>query len=502
VRPLDVAPEHLAGKALSGAGWTAIGIVGQRGLSLLSTIVLARLLPPSAYGLLGMALVFLAVAVTFRDLGTSAALIQRREFSNEIASTLFWMNVLLGLTGALLLLSLAPVAAAMYREPGVTSVLAVLAMFFLLTNLGAVHEAILRRAMAFGQLALIQLTSAMGSTICGIGLAFGGAGVWSLVGALLAESALSTMMLWMVASWLPAWRLRLADLRQISTYSINLVMSRFLLYVIRNADKALVGRYLGATVLGFYSLAHGLMMYPLHNVAWALVHVLFPAFSRLQDDDARFGRAYLRTVAVIATLSFPLVLGMLATADLLVLVCFGDAWLPMVPILRILAPAGMVQSASTTAGIVFTAKGRTDWLFRLVVAETVLAVTAYMVGMRWGILGLAFSYSLAHFLWSFPLLTCAARLSGLPLYEVYRTLWPPLRDSLLMCAGVVVVRRGLESAGVSAPSLVLGAMVSAGIVLYLALLLRARPPFLRDLAAATALGRFAWARRLAAWSLG
>jgi PST family polysaccharide transporter len=443
-----------------------------------------------------MALVFLAVANTFRDLGTSSALVRRKEFSNEIASTVFWINALLGLAGCLFLIALAPLAAVMYREPRVTSVLAVVAISFVLANLNAVPEATLVRAMAFRQLTLIQLTAAIASTVCGVGLALGGAGVWSLVGALLVEHATSTLMLWMVASWRPAWHLRLADLRQVSSYSMNLVGSRVLLYVIRYVDKALVGRYLGAAALGYYSLAHGLMMYPLYNIAWALVQVLFPAFSRMQDDGARFGRAYLRTVAVISTLSFPLMLGMLITSDLLVLVCFGDQWTPMAPILAILAPAGMVQSASTTANIVFMAKGRTDWMLRLVVVEAVLAVTAYAVGLHWGMLGLAAAYSLSHFLWSFPLLMFAARLSGLAVSEVFRALWPALRDSLLMGAMVVVVRLGLESAGVSTPGLLLGAMVSIGVVLYLALVLRARPPFLRDLVETTALGQFAWARWL------
>jgi PST family polysaccharide transporter len=499
-RPRDVPPEHLAGKAVSGTGWTALSIVGQRGLSLLSTMVLARLLAPSAYGLLGMAVVFLAVANTFRDLGTSSALVQRKESSNDITSTLFWINALLGLTGFLVLVALAPVAALMYREPRVTPVLAVLAMSFLISHLSAVHHATLMRAMAFRRLTLIQLTAAIAATLCGIGLALGGAGVWSLVWALLVESTTGTLLLWMMVSWRPAWHLRLADLRQVSSFSLNLVGSRLLLYVIRNVDKALVGRYLGAVTLGYYSLAHGLMMYPLHNISWALVQVLLPAFSRIQDDGERFGRAYLRTIAVISTLSFPLMLGMLITSDLLVLVCFGAQWEPMAPILVILAPAGMVQSASTTTSVVFTAKGRTDWMFRLVLAETVLAVTAYAVGMHWGIVGLATSYSLAHLVWSFPLFMFGARLSGLAVSEVYRALWPALRDSLLMGAVVEAVRLGLEWAGVSTPWLLLGAMVSVGILLYLALLLRARPPFLQDLVETTPLGQFAWARRLGALS--
>ena len=486
--------DELAGKTLSGAGWTALSVAGQRGLSLLSTMVLARLLAPSAYGLLGMAMVFVAVANTLRDLGTSSALVQRRQFSAEVASTVFWINVTVGLAGALLLGALAPLVAAMYREPRVVPVLAVLSLSLFFGNLGAVHHATLLRAMAFRRIALIQVTAALASTCCAIALALGGAGVFSLVGAVIVDSVASAAMFWMMAPWRPVWRLRRADLRQVSSYGTHLIGARLLLYVSRHADKALVGRYLGAIPLGYYALAHGLMMYPLHNGAWALAQVLFPAFSRIQDDGERFGQAYLRTVAVIATLCFPLMLGMLVTADLLVRVCFGDAWLPMVPILRILAPAGMIQSASTTAGIVFTSKGRTDWLFRLVVAETTLALTAYVVGLPWGLLGVATASALTHFLWSFPLFTFAARLSGVPVSAVYRALWPPLRDAALMAAAVVAVRAALVDAGVATPWVLLGAMVGVGVVLYAALVLRGLPP--------TALGRLAWARRLAALSRG
>lgn len=495
-------PEDLAAKTVSGASWTTLGILGQRGLSLLSTLVLARLLLPSAYGLFGMAMVLVAVANSFRDLGTSSALIQRKEFSRDLASSLFWINGLFGLTGALLLSAIAPLAAGLYREPSVTAVLAALSISFFVANLSVVHQATMTRAMAFRQISLIQLIASFVSALVGIGLALSGAGVWSLVVALISESTVATVMFWMVASWRPTWHVVISDLRQVTSYSMNLTGSTILLSLIRNVDKALIGRYLGTIALGYYSLAYGLMMYPLYNIVWALTRVLFPAFSRIQDDNQRFGQAYLRTVAVLSTLCFPLTLGMLVTSDLLVLTCFGAAWLPMVPVLMVLAPLGMLQSASTTTGMVFASKGRTDWLFRLVLAEAALSFIGYAVGLRWGITGVAASYGIVHSLWSFPLFISAARMINLPVREVYQALWPALRDSLLMCAAVLLVRLALVSAGVSAPWLLLGGMACVGVAVYVALLLRARPPFLRDVLEILPLGQFAWFRRFAALSQG
>jgi PST family polysaccharide transporter len=494
------ATDRLAERTASAATWTALGIVGQRVLSLGSTMVLARLLLPGAYGLLGMAMVLVAAANSFRDLGTSSALVQRKDVSDGLPTSLFWINVLFGLTGAAALAGIAPVAAWLYREPAVAPVLAVLSISFFVSNLSAVHHAILARMLAFRRISLIQLTAGAASTCVGIGLALGGAGVWSLVGGLIAESASATVMFWVAAPWRPTWRLDLADLRQVSSYSLNLVGSRILLYLTRSVDKALVGRYLGAGALGYYSLAHGLMMYPLYNVSWALAQVLFSAFSRIQDDDERLGRAYLRTVAAIATLSFPLMLGMVVTADVLVLACFGAEWLPMVPILMILAPAGMVQSASTTTGLVFTAKGQTIRLLRLVVAEATFSFTAYTVSLRWGIEGIAAAYTIVHLAWSFPLFMSAAGTMRLPVGQVYRALWPPLRDSLLMCAAVLLVRRALLAADVSAPWLVLGAAAGVGAGLYAALVLRSRPAFLREVLEVVPPGQWAWVRKVAALS--
>jgi len=498
------APEHthLAGRTASAGTWTAVGIAGQRGLSLLSTIVLARLLLPGAYGLFGMAMVFMAAANSLRDLGTGSALIQRKEFSPDLASTIFWVNGLFGLCGAAILSALAPLAARLYRDPAVIPVLVVLSVSFFLGNLSAVHQAVLMRGLAFRQIALIQLGASLVSTVLAICLAFGGAGVWSLVISLVLESAIMTALFWMITPWRPTRHFDYAELRGVTSYSINLVGSRALTYVISNLDKALIGRYLGAVALGYYSLAHGLMMYPVYNIAWTVNRVVFPAFSQIQDDDERFRRAYLRILAATAALGFPLMLGMLVTADVLVLACFGAAWLPMVPVLMILAPAGLVQSASTTTTIVFTAKGRTSLLFRLVLAEAGLSVLGYVVGLRWGVIGVATGCAVVHVLWGFPRFVYASRLIGLPVAEVFRAMWPPLRDAAVMCAAVLVARVALASIGVAAPWLRLGVMTIAGVAVYTLLVLWTRPSFVREVLQLMPLGHLAWVRRLAAPSRG
>jgi O-antigen/teichoic acid export membrane protein len=494
--------DRLAGRTAAAVAWMAFGILGQRSVSLISTIVLARLLTPAAYGLFGMGMVVIAAAHSLRDLGTSSALIQRKDVSRSFASTVFWINVVFGLAGALVLAAVAAPAAAMYREPQVIPVLAVLSLSFLMGNVGAVPQAMLMRALAFRQIALIQVTSALLSTALAIGLAASGGGVWSLVGALVTESLISAALFWWAAAWRPEWHFSYGEVRDVTGYSLNLAGSRVLLYAIANVDKALVGRYLGAVALGYYALAHGLMMYPLHNIAWALTHVMFPALSRLQDDPERLARAYVRAVGVIAALCFPLMLGMCVMADVLVLACFGPTWLPMVPLLRILALAGMVQSTSTTAGMVTASTGQTQWLLRLVCGEAAFALIGYTVALRWGTIGVATACATVHVMWSIPRFACAARLLGIPAARVYRSLWAPLRDASLMAVLLLLARVVLVSSGISTPGVLLVALVPAGVLAYAALALRSRAPYLRDVVQLIPPTRFAWMRKLTAVSRG
>jgi O-antigen/teichoic acid export membrane protein len=482
-------PEDLAARTVSGAAWSTLSIVGQRGLSLLSTLVLARLLAPSAFGLLGMAMVLTAAMYSFKDLGTAAALIQRQELNGQLASTLFWTNVLIGVAGAGLMLGVAPLVAKLYREPQVAHVFAALSVSFLVNSLGVVQRAVLARAMLFRRISVIQLFSSAASAAVGIALAIEGAGVWSLVAAVISETTTAVVLYWLASPWRPLWHLSFDDLRSVTPFSANLTAANLASYFMRNMDNALIGRFLGASALGYYALAYGLMMYPLYNVTWNLGTVLFPALSRIQEEDARFRQAYLRALSVIATITFPLMLGLLATADLLVSTCFGAKWAPMAPIVRVLAPVGMLQSISCTTGMIFTAKGRTDIQFRWALVEVSVILPAFVIGLRWGTIGVASGYAVAEFLLCYPLFTIVGRIIDLRVAELARTLWPVMRNALLMFAVVLVTRFALPLLGVEKLWPVFGTTLAMGVVIYMLLLLRSRQPVLRDVLGLLQFGR-------------
>jgi len=485
----------LTAQTVRGAAWSTLSIVGQRGLSLLSTLVLARLLAPSAFGLLGMATVLTAAMSSFKDLGTAAALIQRKELNGQLASTLFWTNALIGVVGAAFIVGLAPAVATLYREPKVAPVLAALSISFLINNLGVVQRAVLARGMVFRRLSVIQLSASAASAAVGIGLALAGAGVWSLVVAVTSEAVTAVGSYWLGCPWRPGWHWSLRDLQSVTRFSANLTGSNLAHYFVRNMDNALIGRFLGAAALGYYALAYGLMMYPLYNVTWNLGNVLFPALSRIQEDNTRLRQAYVRALSVIATITFPLMLGLLATADLLVLACFGAKWAPMAPIARILAPVGLLQSITVTTGMIFTAKGRTGLQFRWALIETFFVLPAFVIGLRWGTVGVASGYAVSQFLLCYPLFMIVGRIIDLRVPELARALWPALRNATVMLAVVLLTRLALPLLGVERAGPLFGATLAMGVTVYVALLLRSHSPALREALGLLPFDGIAWLRR-------
>jgi PST family polysaccharide transporter len=451
-------------------------------------MILARLLPPSAYGLLGMAMIVIGFLQIFKDIGTASALIQRKELDDRLISSVFWLNIIVGVVMMAVAIACAPLAANFFGEPQLTLVMSVLALSFLFSSLSIVHQSLLMRQMAFQKLTYAEVPAVILSTTAGIAMALGGAGVWSLVTTSLANAAVLTVLLWFTSSWRPSWYLSWQDIRSIASYSLNLSGFHILNYFVRNADNLLVGRYLGATALGFYAMAYNIMLYPLQSIASVLGRVLFPAFSQLQDDHARFRQAYLRLCATISALTFPMMLGVMVTADLAIGILMGANWLPVATLLIILAPVGMLQSVVTTLGHIYTAKGRTDWQFRWGIVKAILFVSAFALGLRWGIYGVATTYAVVFLLLLYPNFVIPFRLIELPVHRVAQAVWPPLKYGLMMAAVVMLVRFSGAWLGAS-DVLLLVASILTGVLTYSTLMVLNRPPVVYDFVSLLSLQR-------------
>lgn len=432
-------------KAVSGIKWSAISQAGRQGTQLLTMIILARLLAPSDFGVVEMAMVVIGFVGIFKDLGTAAAIIQRKELSETLLSSIFWVNVCFGSLAMILLFLFAPLVGLFYREVRVVVVLQVLSISFFISGLGILHQALLERTLSFSSLAKLEAISVFVGAILGIGLAFAHAGVWSLVFQSLVTVSVATILLWLSSSWRPQWFFRWSEVKTISSFSLNLTGFSIFNYFARNVDYLLIGRYLGAQELGYYALAYRILLFPLQNISAVIGRVMYPVLSSIQDDNKRFSSAYLKVAASISLVSFPLMMGALALAKPVILVFFGEKWQPVILLVMILAPVGLMQSIGTTVGAIYQAKGRTDWMFRWGIGSGTFVVIAFIIGLRWGIVGVAVAYAIASFVLLYPSFSIPFRLLDLKFFELLKILRPSFINSSLMLVVLIVFKTILPS---------------------------------------------------------
>jgi O-antigen/teichoic acid export membrane protein len=465
-------PRSLTQKTVSGATWTGASSGLTQAISLLGTLVLARLLTPEDYGLVGMARLAIGLIAIFRELGTTAAIIQRKQLSQEFLSSIFWANLALAVVTFGLAIATSPLVALFFHQSKIGPIMRLLAAGFIISALSSVPSALLNREMAFRKVMMIEVGSATFATCLAVGMALRGAGAWSLVISSLAGTCITTVFLWWSCPWRPRWLLDWMELRSIASFSLNLSGFNLVNYFSRNADNAIVGRYLGAYQLGFYQVAYNLMLYAVQNISQVMGRVLFPIFAKVQDDNVRFRQAYTKAASTIAVVTFPMMAGVMAVAEPFVRAVLGEKWHPVASLLIILAPVGLMQSVVTTVGNIYYAKGRADWLFRWGLIATALSVGSFLVGLPWGIQGVAVAYLIVNLLLVYPAFALPFRLIDLKMNDFLRPLWPILSFSIVMLVTVRILGFLLRF---EKPGEQLAALVPVGVLVYCSLLFLVRP---------------------------
>ena len=380
-------------KVLHGMSWNFTSRLGSQAFQIAFSIVLARLLSPKEFGVIGMLLVFTGFAQALADCGLSSALIYRQDTTDDHYSTVFWMQLAMGIALSLLFYWGAPYIAAFYELPLLEPLCRLLACTFTVQALGLAHNALLMKEFRFKAAAAATLGSTAISGIAAIALAKSGYGVWALAWqGLIAMSAL-TLLLWLISGWRPRLVFDLAAAKDLGRYGIYLLGYGSLNYWLRNGANLLIGKSIGAQGLGIFSRANTLMLLPLNNVSAVIGQVLFPALAQVQDDIPRFRHHYLMATRLIALITFPVMIGVAALSEPLILLLLGPKWAEVIPILQILSFVGLFQSIIHPAGSVYTALGKTKSLFHL----TLVLVAAFAIFMipavRFGLLGVTYAYS-------------------------------------------------------------------------------------------------------------
>lgn len=376
----------------------AVTIVAQASKFILkfgSTAILARLLTPEDYGLIGMATVVVGFVEYFKDLGLSTATIQRSEINHQQVSTLFWINLGVSLLVALIVALLAPAIALFYHEPRLQLITLGLAINFVFGGLTVQHQALLRRQMQFTSLAKIEIVSMGVGVISAIVAAYYGLQYWALVLMLMGTAISNAVGVWIACSWRPGLPRRKSGVGSMLAYGGNLTGFSLVNYFSRNLDNVLIGRRWGSQQLGLYAQAYKLLLLPIQQINNPIHNVALPTLSSLQTEPEKYSRYYYKAILLISTLGMPMVAFMFAAADKVVLLMLGKQWVEAVPLFQFLMPAAFVGTINVAPGWVYQSLGRTDRQFRIGIVMSIITTSIFMVSVNWGAIGVAMAYGLS-----------------------------------------------------------------------------------------------------------
>jgi O-antigen/teichoic acid export membrane protein len=425
-------------QTLSGIGWSAGAQIGKQGLQFIIFVILARLLTPQDFGLLGMILVFTGFTGLFSELGFGAAIIQRRKIEERHLSSIFWLNIVAGLILTGIVFAIAPLIAGFYNEPRLKALTMLISVNFFIGSLTIVQRSILTRFMDFRKLAIIEtLTMAIAGGFA-ITLAFIGFGVWSLAWQMLISTTVGVIIMWQVSDWKPMLCFDKNAVKELIGFSSNLLGFNVFNYWVRNSDNLLVGKFIGSAGLGIYTRAYSIMLMPLNQISSTVGQVMFPSLSKIQDDKVLVKQIYLRTISVIALITFPMMIGLFTVADSFVLALLGLKWKGVIPLLQIFALLGMVQSIGTTVGWIYNSQGRTNWQFRWSIAAGTLLIVSIIIGIIMGtVISVAVSYAImSGVILSYHNFAIPGKLINMTFSEVVSNVRGVFGCSLLMAGGV------------------------------------------------------------------
>jgi O-antigen/teichoic acid export membrane protein len=360
----------------------------------IATVVLARLLTPTDFGLVAMVTAITGLAQAFADLGLSEATIQHPEISHKQVSNLFWINVAIGLILTSITAGLAPVLARFYREPRLKNITLLVSLTFLIGGLRVQHDALLKRQMRFSSLAIRDITSYVVAVPVAIALAWRGAGYWALVAMPLVLNLTQMALSWLIVRWIPGLPRRDAKVRSLIAFGGNVAASYLIFNVNNNADNVLIGWYWGAGPLGLYSRAYNLLMLPVRQLGGPARSVAIPAFSRVQDDPARMARYYLRTVNVIMWIVAPIFGFLFVAAVPIIVLALGHRWRGAAPVFQILAIFALGQLLLESTLWLFVSRGQSQRLLKLLLVICPIIIASYAIGLPFGTKGVALSGSL------------------------------------------------------------------------------------------------------------
>ncbi len=373
---------------MHGVGWNFLAHGLSKGINLLTLVILARLLSHDAFGLVAIAVMAISHLAILKNLGLGPALIQKKGNIEEVANTVFTLNIVVGFALTFFAFTLAPLVASYFADPLITPVLRWLGISFFINAIGSIHLTRLQRELAFKKKFLPDMANSFTKGGISIVLALNGYGVLALVFGQLAGALASALVVWVVLPWRPHFSTPLSLDRRLLKYGASIMGIDTLGVLGENIVPIIIGKMFGLSVLGIYTIAYRLPEIMLISMLWIIGGVAFPAFSSIQNNDQEMRKGFLGSIHLVQLFAVPISLGLLITADPIIRVCFGDQWQDAIPMLRLISLYALIYSIGFHAGAVYKAIGRPDILLKLSVLSLAIALPLILFGANYGVLGI------------------------------------------------------------------------------------------------------------------
>lgn len=414
----------LGRKVLVGTVWSSVERFGSLGLQFAVNLVLARLLTPGDFGYITVLALFMAVSQVLIDGGFATALIQKREPTQTDYSVVFVWNLVLSLLFYGILFVTAPLIASVEHMPLLTDIIRVFCLSLLLSALAQVQIIRLRKNLAFGMIAAVNLGAYAAGGALGIWLAMHGAGAWSLVWMQVCNSAVAALCFNLFSRWHPGFRFSIASFRRLFGYGGYLLAATIFQEICKNIQTLLIGWRYSPTQVGLYGQAHKLDQINSYAIPQVLVQVMFPFYSRIQDDRERLALVLGKCVRIIALFIFPLITLLIVIAEPLIVWMFGEQWRECAPYFRILCIGGLFTSLQNINFYAVAARGHSRVLFQWSFYKWGSLLVLVLCGMNFGMFGMMWAMALSNANIFFVNALLAKRFVGYPLWSQIRSLFP------------------------------------------------------------------------------
>lgn len=463
--------ETLSSRVLVSGFWVFVLRLISQVLSLTRTIVLARLLAPNDFGLIGITLVVMSILETFSQTGFQSALIQKKADIEDYLDTAWTALAARGVLLYALLFFIAPYAAAFYEIPEAGPVIRVAGLVMLMNGLMNIRVVYFKKELEFQKQFLFLLSGTLADLIISIAFAIALQSIWALVYGLLAGSLAKLVISYLIAPYRPRLRLELARLKDLYSYGRWIFWSSMFIFFLTEGDDAFLGKVLGVTALGFYQMAHRIANLPATQITHVISQVTFPAYAKLQDNPEGLREAYLRVLKLTALLSIPAAAGIFILAPELTHILLGEKWMPMVPVMRVMVIGGAVRSIGATMGPVFQAVGKPEILSRFLFVQVLLvAALIYPLTTTFGIVGTGASVMIPGLIVNSIFAYHILKITGVAPPRFLKAVGFPLIGSLAMILAVFLAKTYLLPAS-NIAAFVLYVILGAGVYFAIAYLM-------------------------------